>query len=267
MMARRFLAAAFIAVILPASAAAAQSLDDRIAAAPRSVGFEFETRANVCGDGRGITISDGRSSGSMTRVNGSSIRIGRTDTRDAGYCESGPAHVTIDHDGRRPTDIRVTVGGRRERADMELGAVPAADAVRYLLVAARHLDGRGADEAVTGAAIAAGASPWRSMLDIARDNSASESARKASLFWVSQEASAAATAGLGDVASDDDAETSVRSDALFFLAQRKPDGVPALIRVVNESKSVKLRKDAIWFLSQSRDPRALDLFEKLLSGR
>jgi hypothetical protein len=30
---------------------------------------------------------------------------------------------------------------------------------------------------------------------------------------------------------------------------------------------VKLRKDAIWFLSQSRDPRALDLFEKLLSGR
>jgi HEAT repeat protein len=161
----------------------------------------------------------------------------------------------------------VTVGVRRERADAELGAVSSAEAARYLLGIARHLEGRAADEAITGAAIAAGASQWRPMLDIARDNGASESARKSSLFWVSQEATAAATAGLSDVAADDDAAASVRSDALFFLAQRKAEGVPALIRVVNESKSVRLRKDAIWFLSQSRDPRALDLFEKLLSGR
>jgi PBS lyase HEAT-like repeat len=59
----------------------------------------------------------------------------------------------------------------------------------------------------------------------------------------------------------------VRSDALFFLSQRPGgEGVPALIRVVRESKSVKLRKDAIWFLSQSRDPRAIELFEQLLAG-
>ena len=67
---------------------------------------------------------------------------------------------------------------------------------------------------------------------------------------------------------DDSGGTAVRSDALFYLSQRKDgEGVPSLIKVVRESKSMKLKKDAIFYLSQSRDPRALDLFEKLLAGR
>ena len=253
------------ALIVPCPVAA-QSIEDRIATAPRTVAFEFDTRSNVCGDGRSITVSDEPSSGYTTRMQ-RGIHIGRSDGRSTGYCEPGPARVVIDHDGRRVTELRVTVGGRDDRVDAELGAVPSADAARYLLGIARRLDGRAADDAITGAAIAAGPMPWRPMLEIARDNGASESARKSSLFWVSREAGSAATAGLSDVAADDDAATAVRSDALFFLAQRKAEGIPALIRVVNESKSVKLRKDAIWFLSQSRDPRALELFEKLLTGR
>lgn len=37
--------------------------------------------------------------------------------------------------------------------------------------------------------------------------------------------------------------------------------------LAESSKSIKLRKDAIWYLAQSRDSRALALFEKLLAGR
>lgn len=255
------------ATLIAPGIAAAQSLEDRVAAAPRTVAFEFATKPNVCGDGQSVAVNDNPSPGRTTRLYRSGIRIGRTDSRETSYCELGPARVVIEHDGRRVQSVRVTVGGRPERVDAELGTIAPAEAARYLIGVARRLDDRTADDAITGAAIAAGPSQWRPMLEIARDNSASEPARKASLFWVSQEASTAATAGLGDVASDDDAATSVRSDALFFLAQRKAEGVPALIRVVNESKSAKLRKDAIWFLSQSRDPRALDLFERLLSGR
>jgi hypothetical protein len=60
----------------------------------------------------------------------------------------------------------------------------------------------------------------------------------------------------------------VRQDALFHLAHRpNGEGIPALVRVVETSKSVKLRKDAIFYLSQSRDARALELFERLLAGR
>ena len=263
---RAFTVAAWI-VPLAAPVAGAQSLEDRVASAPRIVAFEFTTRANVCGDGRSVTISDDSSAGWMTRSRRSGISIGRRDNGDRAYCERGPARVIIDHDGRRVRDVRVTVGGSLDRADAELGAVTPADAARYLLAIAARIDGSASDDAIMGAAIAADVKTWPRMLEIARDNNASESARKSSLFWVSQEATAAATAGLGAVAMDDDAASSVRSDALFFLAQRKAEGVPALIRVVNESKSIKLRKDAIWFLSQSRDPRAIDLFEKLLSGR
>jgi hypothetical protein len=261
------LIAAVAIIPLVSPAAVAQSLEDRVASAPRVVAFEFTTRANVCGDGRSVTISDDSTAGWMTRSRRSGISIGRRDSGDRSYCERGPARVVIDHDGRRVRDIRVTVGGSLERVDAELGIVPPADAARYLLGIAPRIDGTAADDAIMGAAIAADVKTWPRMLEIARDNNASESARKSSLFWVSQEATTAATAGLGAVAMDDDAASSVRSDALFFLAQRKAEGVPALIRVVNESKSIKLRKDAIWFLSQSRDPRAIDLFEKLLSGR
>jgi HEAT repeat protein len=109
---------------------------------------------------------------------------------------------------------------------------------------------------------------WRDLLRIARDSEASESSRKSALFWVSQEASGAATAGLDSIAADDDATLSVRSDALFFLAQRpNGEGIPALVRVAEKSRSTKLRKDAIFFLAQSGDPRALALFEKLLTAR
>jgi hypothetical protein len=247
--------------------ATAQSLDERIASARGTVAFEFATRANVCGDGRSISVSDDSSSGWTTRTHRSGIHMGRSDSGEQRSCERGPARVVIDHDGRRVRDVRVTVGGSPERVDADLGTVPPSDAARYLLANAPRLEGHAADQAIMGAVIAEGVKTWPATLEIARDNSASESARKSALFWVAQEASAAATAGLGAVASDDDAASAVRSDALFFLAQRKPDGVPALIRVVTESKSVKLRKDAIWFLSQTRDPRALELFEKLLSGR
>jgi hypothetical protein len=247
--------------------ATAQSLEERVASAPRIVAFEFTTRANVCGDGRSVSVSDDSSAGWTTRSRRSGIFIGRSDGRERRICEQGPARVVIDHDGRRIRDVRVTVGGSRERVDAELGNVPSADAARYLLSIAPRLEDHAADDAIMGGAIAAGVKPWSRMLEIARDNNAAEGSRKVALFWVSREASAAATAGLSDVAADDDATTSVRSDALFHLAQRKPDGIPALIRVVTESKSVKLRKDAIFYLSQSRDPRALELFEKLLSGR
>ena len=79
---------------------------------------------------------------------------------------------------------------------------------------------------------------------------ASESSRKSAMFWLSREAAAAAVAGLGDIAQDDDAASTVRADAVFYLAQRKDGaGIEPLIRIVRQSKSVKIRKDAIWLIS------------------
>ena len=255
------------ALAVAAHTAAGQSLQDRIAAARGTVGFTVETKPNVCGDGRGIFVSDDTSPGwNVRRRSGTNISHNRSGAEYS--CEVAPAHVVMEHDGSKATSLRMSVGGARTGADMELGAVPAPEAVRYLLSVAPHLDGRSGDDAVAAAAIADVPKTWTGLLAIARDDGATESARKSALFWVSREASAAAVAGLSGVAEDDDATISVRSDALFFLSQRKDgSGVDALVRVVRESKSMKLRKDAIWYLSQTRDPRALALFEQLLSGR
>lgn len=263
----RAVCAAAIVVALP-RVALAQSLENRIAAAPGSVAFEYETRPNVCGDGASIAISDDSTPGWTLRSSRSGVHMGTHRGRDYARCEMGPARVVLQREGGRVVDLHVTVGGTAERTATELGDVPPADAARYLLAVAPRLSGRSADHAIMGAEIADGVVVWPRLLEIARDSGASESARKAAVFWVSHEASAVATAGLDSIATDDDGTLSVRRDALFYLAQRpRGEGVPALLRVAESSRSTKLRKDAIFFLAQSRDQRALDLFEKLLSGR
>jgi hypothetical protein len=266
MIARPFLVFVALHIVAPALVRA-QSLEARVAAAPGSVGFQFETRANVCGNGTSIDVSNDSSAGWSMRHVRSGIHMGRGRSDDS-PCETGPARVLLQHAGATVTDVVVTVGGAHPAADTDLGTIPPAEAARWLLAIAPRLAGRSGDNAVMGAAIADAPSSWRRMVQIARTADASESSRKASLFWVSQEASALATAGLTDVAMDDASTRSVRRDALFFLAQRRNgEGIPALIKVVRESKSVQLRKDAIFHLAQSGDPRALDLFESMLAGK
>jgi hypothetical protein len=256
------------AVVLLTHVASAQTLENRIATARGSVAFEFATRPNVCGDGSSISVSDDSMPGWTVRRSRSGIHIGKRNGRGYERCEVGPARVLLRRSGNSIVSLRVTVGGRTEQADTELGEVPPADAARYLLDVAPRLPGESADDAVMGAQIAEGANVWRRLLQIARDNSASEAARKASVFWVSHEAGVAATAGLDSIAVDDDINTSVRADAIFYLAQRPHgEGIPALVKVVETSKSKRLRKDAIFYLAQSRDSRALELFERLLTGR
>jgi HEAT repeat protein len=55
---------------------------------------------------------------------------------------------------------------------------------------------------------------------------------------------------------------------VFALSQEPRDeGVPALIRIVKSNRSPGVRKKALFWLGQSEDPRALALFEEILTGR
>jgi hypothetical protein len=44
----------------------------------------------------------------------------------------------------------------------------------------------------------------------------------------------------------------------------KDEGVPLLIRLAETHKSVEVRKQAMFWLGQSQDPRALQFFEQVL---
>jgi HEAT repeat protein len=70
---------------------------------------------------------------------------------------------------------------------------------------------------------------------------------------------------LDSIAHDDRGDREVRKQAIFALSQRSHDeGVPALIRIARTNKDPELRRSALFWLGQSEDPRALDLFEEIL---
>lgn len=258
---------AVVALACIASVADAQSLESRVSAASGTIVFSYATRPNVCGNGSSIEISQDSSDGWQYRSSRRGVHYGTRNGRDR-RCELGPAMVWLRREGGRVTELRVTVNGPEPRADADLGDVPAAEASQYLLALAPKLDGKSGDDAVLASVVADHPVDWQALLRIARDNSASEPARKAAVFWVSEEATVAATRGVDSIATDDDVTLSVRKDALFYLAHRKDgEGIPALLKVAESSTSIALRRDAMWYLAQSRDERALALFERLLAGR
>jgi HEAT repeat protein len=106
---------------------------------------------------------------------------------------------------------------------------------------------------------------WPALLQIARSVRLPEERRRSAIFWLGQAAGAAVDQALDSIASDDRSDREVRQQAVFALSQRSSaEAVPALIRVARTSRDPALRKTALFWLGQSEDPRALDLFEEIL---
>ena len=134
----------------------------------------------------------------------------------------------------------------------------------------RLLDGAGTlqvDLEQHAATLAEGVDPWRDLLALARDGGATPKTRNSAVFWVGQAVSDRATAGLAELVGDDDADLEARETAVFALSQRRDaEAVPALLEVAQASPHAKLRRSAIFWLGQSKDPRALAWFEEVLLG-
>jgi HEAT repeat protein len=68
--------------------------------------------------------------------------------------------------------------------------------------------------------------------------------------------------------NDDDEDREVRESAVFALSQLpREEGVPILIRAARTNRDPKVRRQALFWLGQSEDPRALALFEEILTDR
>jgi len=106
---------------------------------------------------------------------------------------------------------------------------------------------------------------WPELLRIARDPAIPLDTRRQAVFWVGQAAGEAAGHGLDSVVVDNRGDLEIRKQAVFALSQR-PDqqSVPALIRIARANPPAELRKTALFWLGQSEDPRALQLFEEIL---
>jgi hypothetical protein len=254
--------------------AAAQRLGARVAAAPDGiVRLSFAARPGVCGDGRNVIALE-CAHGRCGRGRG-----GRTITFDGGFdsdeveydCEPGPVRVSLTIRAGRVQSLRTYVGGRwvtppREAAVTDLGTASARAAVDFLLGLATREDTRGGEEAILPATLADSVTIWPMLLKLARDDRAPGRTRQQAVFWLGQAAGDAATHDLTDLVDDADLDRDVKEQAVFALSQQPHDaGVPALIRIARTHPEPGVRRKALFWLGQSGDPRALALFEELLT--
>jgi HEAT repeat protein len=100
------------------------------------------------------------------------------------------------------------------------------------------------------------------LISLARDDSRRE-ARNQALFWLSQRAGQEAVAAIGSAI--DDPDTDVKKRAVFALSQLPRDeGIPLLIQLARTNRNAEVRKQAMFWLGQSRDARAVQFFEEVL---
>ena len=243
-----------------------QSLERRVAGAPDgSVRFSFAAKPGVYGNGRNMISWD------CDKGNCHNRQVdGNWDDHDDWNmpCDSGPVRVALTKRSGTITDLRVYVGGewRPSSAATDLGTVGTKDAATYLLALASKDESRASEKAIFPAVLADSVTIWPDLLKIAHANNVSRKVKSSAVFWLGQAAGDAATRGLTDLVDDGSADREVRETAVFALSQRPRDeGVPALIRIARQNKDPDLRRKAIFWLGQSDDPRALDLFEELLT--
>ncbi len=260
------------AVVLAALAGAAQlapaqSIASRVARVSNgTIRMSFAARPGICGSGNSIRHNNGR--GRTTW--GDNWNTSR-DVEWESDCSLGPARVVLDRRDGELTDLRFYVGGRWRPAGsdvVDLGMVPAGEAANYLLAIAQSERGSMGEKAIFPATIADSANIWPTLIKLARNADLPRSTRTQSVFWLGQAAGDAATANLNSIVLDNSVDREVRESAVFALSQRpREEGIPALIAVARTNKDPEIRKKALFWLGQSHDPRAIDLFEELLTKK
>jgi hypothetical protein len=234
-----------------------------------TVRFSFAARPGVYGNGRNVISWDCRNGRCRNQQTNGGYYSNWDDDNETSACDSGPVRVALLKSGGAVTDLKTYVGGkwRTPGSDVtDLGTVSAREAAAYLLAVAERDSGRASERAILPAILADSTTIWPDLLRIARNDRISRKVRRSAVFWLGQAAGDAATRGLTDLIDDGGVDRDVKESAVFALSQRpREEGVPALLRIAKGNGDPQLRRKAIFWLGQSDDPRALALFEELLT--
>ena len=254
--------AALAAMFVPR--AGAQSLERRLAdLADGDAQFTFASRPGVCGDGASF-IEDGL--GGESRIYEGGHINGRMNRVDGPACMPGPVRVVAWVAGGEIIRLRTYAGplARPAESRRDLGQVSVSDAVAFLRELAERGSGRAAEQALLPLVLADSISPWPTLIRFARSDRIVRAVHRSAAFWLSR--GAAAKLGLSDVDQTEDDE--VRSSAVFALSQQpRAESVPRLLEVARTSKRPAVRAQALFWLGQTGDARAIDLFAEILERR
>jgi len=146
-----------------------------------------------------------------------------------------------------------------------LDTVKPEDSVSWLAGLARDTStrtNRFSDRALTALASHASAAASPVLVDFAR-NGATAQLKGRALFWLAQRAVEEAVPTIA--AALDDPDTEVKKQAVFALSQLpKDEGVPRLIELAKSHRNPEVRRQAFFWLGQSKDQRAVDYFASIL---
>ena len=252
----------WLALVAASTPAAAQSLTRRVLDADGAVQFVFASRPGVCGDGATF-IRDGFGGNSRIYENGN---FGERRGDDWPPCAAGPVRVVASVSGGEILRLRTYAGPRRvgDSPPRDLGIVPVSDAIDFLTRLIEQAHGRAANDAVLPLVLADTITPWPTLIRFARDQQLPRGVRSNVAFWLARGASAK----LGLTNREDDDDDEVRSSAVFALSQQpKETAIPGLIEVARSAPHAASRAQALFWLGQSGDPRAIDLFDEILGRR
>ena len=88
--------------------------------------------------------------------------------------------------------------------------------------------------------------------------------RKKAIFWLGQRAVKRIAEILEDMVNED-SDRDIQKAAVFAISQH-PDGVSRLIKIARTHRSLNVRKQAIFWLSQSENPQALDTILEIINN-
>jgi HEAT repeat protein len=87
------------------------------------------------------------------------------------------------------------------------------------------------------------------------------------VFWLGQAAGAQVLEELADLAQAENVNRDIQEHAVFALSQLRGDeGIPPLLVIARTHRDPHVRKNAMFWLGQSDDARAMALFEEILIG-
>lgn len=271
-----FTALVSFAAPLAAQQAGAQQLAARVNAAPANatVRFSFESKPGVCGDGENIMVRRGDDVSYIQSRRGQSFNIssgrissGRDSRWEIEDCQEGPVRMELERSGGRIVAATMRVGGTDPAGGTDLGSFSADAAIGYMLGDAIAISDNRPAERMIFAATLADAESWPDLLRLAREREFDSKPRNSAIFWLAQAAGEKATEGLVSLIGDNSDEIEVRKHAVFALSQVKGDAtIDALIDIARTNREPEIRKSAMFWLGQSKNPRVLAFFEEILRG-
>ncbi len=192
-------------------------------------------------------------------------------TSSSEQVQSGATFAIAQHDAPQVDGMleRLTRADRslkvRENATFWLGASRGENGLAILKkLIASDTDEEIRDKAVFAISISKDPGAVESLIDTAKHDRSAQ-VRGQALFWLAQKAGVKAFQTIQG-AIENDPDTGVKKHAVFAMSQLPTEqSVPKLIAIARTQRNAEVRKQAFFWLGQSKDPRALAFFEEVLA--